>query len=387
METPRPLPYKPFLFTDLEGMLAEPPVPAWLIRGYLEADSLAVLYGASGVMKTFVALDMAFSVAAGLPWHGISTHNPGPCFYIAGEGQRGLRKRLKALAVHHAANASDVHFFTSNEPVQLLDRDSTAALVEAVSTLAAQYGTPRLVVIDTLNRCFGAGDENKTADMTDFISALDEIRLRFGCAVLVVHHSGNKKQERSRGSSALRAAIDFEYSLTDKGKIKVLECTKIKDHDEPAQISFQPETVATGWIDPETGEEITSCVLQRVSARVCPVKRLSGALAVAYEALKVACGSEGRAHEKAWREEAYKMKISKSEKQDSMRQAFARAMGGLIGQGDVVADAEPDFYRPSRHSDANNDIGKTSSSGRQDHDIDQTCQAQHDGQTDKTPPL
>lgn len=374
-----------FQFTDLAGMLEEPPTPDWLIRGYLEADSLAVLYGASGVMKTFVALDMAFCIAAGLPWHGIAIGNPGPCFYIAGEGQRGLRKRLKALATNHSISATGVHLYTSREPVQLLDRNSVSAMVEAISAYHVKHGRPRLVVIDTLARCFGSGDENRADVMKDVVTALDIIRRKFDCAVLVVHHSGHKRQDRARGSSALNCALDFEYRLTGKGIVRVLDCTKIKDHEEPARINFKPETVVTGWTDHETGEDITSCVLKRVNAGASRVKRLSGTLSVAIDALEVACGTEGRAHEEAWREEAYKKGISKSDKQDSKRQAFSRAKNDLLEQGAVVEDSEPNFYRPARHRDASGDIEKPRPVAGHDQDNAQTCQATHD-QTDKTPP-
>ena len=40
----------------------------WLIDGYLEANSLVVLYGPSGSTKTFLALHMGLSIATGRPF-------------------------------------------------------------------------------------------------------------------------------------------------------------------------------------------------------------------------------------------------------------------------------------------------------------------------------
>ena len=46
------------------------PAPAPLVEGLLDLDTLALLYGPSGCTKTFVALDVALSVATATWWHG-----------------------------------------------------------------------------------------------------------------------------------------------------------------------------------------------------------------------------------------------------------------------------------------------------------------------------
>jgi len=55
---------------SINELLAEPRPADWLIRSYLERGTLACLFGESGAMKSFVALDMALSIAAGKepPW-------------------------------------------------------------------------------------------------------------------------------------------------------------------------------------------------------------------------------------------------------------------------------------------------------------------------------
>ena len=74
--------------------------------------------------------------------------------------------------------------------------------------MSDQHGQPALVIIDTLNRNFGAGDENNTADMTRFIIGLDRLKNDLNTAILVVHHTGLGNKERSSGNSALKAALD-----------------------------------------------------------------------------------------------------------------------------------------------------------------------------------
>ena len=52
------------------GEVMKLPDPEWLVAGILPAKSIAQLYGGSGSGKSFVALDMALSVATGRPWLG-----------------------------------------------------------------------------------------------------------------------------------------------------------------------------------------------------------------------------------------------------------------------------------------------------------------------------
>lgn len=81
--------------------------------------------------------------------------------------------------------------------------------------------------------------------MTLFIAHLDKyLRARFNATVLLVHHTGHGSSERGRGSSALKAAVDTEYSMikNDAGVIN-LSCTKMKDAPHPSPKSFQIKAV------------------------------------------------------------------------------------------------------------------------------------------------
>jgi hypothetical protein len=346
-----------FRFLPLAEVLATQAAPDWLIRDYLEADVLAVLFGASGSMKSFVALDMSFCVATGLPWHGAPVPRPGPVFYIAGEGFRGLAKRLRALVVAHGVVDSAIPLFTSSAPAQFLDSMSAEAVTKAIEELTKRHGPPRLIVVDTLNRCFGPGNENDTKDMTAFIVALDALRGRFRCAMLVIHHTGLQDKERARGASALRAALDFEYRLDVHDRQRTLKCTKSKDHDAPPAVTFEPITVGTGWRDPETGQETTSCVLRKTGDKAgCTTQNaLSVAERVALDALTAACAGSGRVSRETWRAAA--LPLMSAERHDAKKRAFNRALKNLVSLGMVHSDDE--YFKPEANRD-NRDIAGTS---------------------------
>jgi len=235
----------------------------WLIKGYIEAGTLWQIFGAPGSWKTFIALDMAFCLASGKTWQGNLIKNPGRVFYICGEGLNGLARRLKALELHYGIPLENISLFVSSRSASFLDKDGAAEVVTAINDLVVEHGAPDLVIIDTLSRNFGPGDENSTKDMAQFVSIIDlELRDRYQCSVGLVHHSGLTASDRGRGASALRAALDFEYSVTkNHNDSRTMKCTKCKDFEAPPEISFRSEEIELPWVDEDSGYPLSSLVL------------------------------------------------------------------------------------------------------------------------------
>jgi hypothetical protein len=114
-----------------------------------------------------------------------------------------------------------------------------------------------MIVIDTLARCFGDGDENRQPDMARFVEALDLLRRTFGCAVVVLHHTP-KEADEMRGSSALEGACDvvIRAGKSDRGYEAFVR--KQKDGASGIAFGFEMQSRVVG-ID-EDGEPITSLV-------------------------------------------------------------------------------------------------------------------------------
>ena len=342
-----------FRFVPAGDLVGEPCPPRWVIDGFIEEATLACLYGASGGMKSFVGLDMGLSVSNGREWHGHAVPNPGPVFYICGEGFAGVNKRLKVWASDNRVDASTLPFFVSNQPVGILDAVAVQVAVTAIREMVEAHGSPRLLIVDTLARNFGPGDENSTQDMSAFVAALDDVRAGLGCAVLVIHHTGLAAADRARGASAFRAALDWEFRLEPKGDIRLLTCTKSKDHEPPKDMAFEPEVLETGWTG-EDGRAVTSVVLRSVEVKNhgSKEKPLTGANRIAYGALQDLCtdGSPLRSYAKpvdleTWRQECYNRSITPSTEQSAKQKAFKRAVTALRDGGYVLS--ENDTYWPS----------------------------------------
>jgi hypothetical protein len=209
--------------------------PAWLIDGLLP-EGFSVLYSAPEMFKTFLAIDWALSIAAGLPWHGREVQQ-GFVVYIAAEGRGGLRKRVEAwVADRQPDDLSRMRFLA--DAVDLLSPDE----VERVrQTLASLPEPPVLLVVDTMARTMVGGDENAARDVGRFIHAVDAQDVG---ARLVVHHTG-KDGLSERGSGALRGAADLMVRLerdVQSPRVSV-KCDKAKDFERWAPLTLERRTV------------------------------------------------------------------------------------------------------------------------------------------------
>ena len=253
-----------FHFAQACDLLTGPKSARWLVRGWIEAGSVALLFGESTAGKSFQALDWSACIATGKPWNGCAVQT-GPVFYIAGEGKGGIGRRLAAWEAHHGTRLDAAPLYISERGAALMDQAEAMAIAQAVRQLSERHGQPALVVVDTLHRNMGSGDENSAEDIAAFLANVDRaIREPLGCAVLLVHHSGHGDKTRSRGSSAIRAALDAEFSLTLESEgLRKLDCTKQKDGEPPAALTLEarPVTLAEPWIDDETGDPLNSLVL------------------------------------------------------------------------------------------------------------------------------
>jgi 5S rRNA maturation endonuclease (ribonuclease M5) len=232
----------------------------WQTDGFMEMDSLNLFFSDPGGAKTFLAIDQACCGATGKDFHGRYVRQ-GPVVYIAGEGQNGLKRRFTAWGIRHQIDLDQAPIFLSMMPEGLCDADQVNFVIEAIQAVVDQVGSPVLIVLDTVNRNFGPGDENSTKDMTGFIAGVDKIREKFRSCILLVHHSGHADKSRGRGSMALKGALDTEYRLEkdETGVIRVT-CTKMKDHEPPEPMAFRLNTVELPFTD-DQGRQITSAIL------------------------------------------------------------------------------------------------------------------------------
>jgi hypothetical protein len=186
--------------------------PTWLVDGILTDNGLSVLWGRSGAMKSFVALDIGLCIATGAPWHGHKVKH-GPVVYLAAEGSHGLGRRAVGWRRTRGRELAKPLFKLIPQAVALTG-DDLDAMTAAILELPGPR--PILIIIDTLARTFGSGDENKQADMNAYVSAADRLREATGASIMIIHHSGVHEEKRERGSNVLRGAADTVIKVSRK---------------------------------------------------------------------------------------------------------------------------------------------------------------------------
>ena len=308
--------------------------PDWLLRGTLERDTFALVFGDPGCGKSFVAIDWACRIATRTPWRGNSVQG-GTVVYIAGEGQQGFGRRIRAWSEFNGVDIAGIPLFVA--PAVAISNPSD--LVALAGAIDASSGRPVLIVVDTLARSFGAGDENSTQDMSQFVSACDAIRQRYGCTILVVHHTGHGDKSRARGAIALKAALDAEYRLENHDNL-LLTATKMKDAETPPPLTMELVTVELPGLVDEFGNPITSAAINVLDADVsaivsnCKAGRRGKQQVTGLDVVRrlASESDQGRASAKDWHLECEARGMQKSTRYSVL--AKLQAQGALEADGD-----------------------------------------------------
>lgn len=275
---------------------------------------------------------------------------PKPVIYIAGEGHNGLKRRWSAWEKHFGLSLQDAPLFVSSAPVAFLDSQAAAVVAAKVREVANKHGNPALIIVDTLARNFGDGDENSTKDMNAFVAAIDDLRREFEATALIVHHSGHSDKNRGRGAMSLKGALDAEFKVSTTGDLMAITATKMKDAPLPDPIMRKFISVELGW--GKSGEMLTSAVL--VPTQEKPAKKeedLSGNEKIGLRAYQQAVRDNSDAFRgegpillsaDLWRK-YFDLNIS-SDKPDSRRKAFSRMLSGLL-EKQFIIQPKQGFYQ------------------------------------------
>lgn len=221
----------------------------WLIQDVLPRKGFSALFGPPGSFKSFVALDIAHSIATGTAWMGKEVATPGAVLYICGEGHGGVGARIRACRLHHKTEPGAKVYVIRHQLNLRSSKEDIQQLHLAISNLVQREEIRfELVQVDTLARAFGGGNENDSSDMGAFIASLSKIQRLLDCALQIVHHVGKDITKGLRGHSSLLGALDTELELqrldaalqdnqyAGSGNITI---TKQKDGSDGAKYGFR----------------------------------------------------------------------------------------------------------------------------------------------------
>ena len=176
----------------------------WLIDALWGRQAVGIVGGEPKCGKSFLALDLAVAVAAGVPClRRFVADAPGTVLLFAAEDAGHIvRARLEGIAKAASARFETLDIAVIDVPALRLDhRADRQRLLETVERVR-----PRLVVLDPLVRLHGV-DENTVAEVAPILGFLRDIQRRFATAVLLVHHA--RKSGATRPGQALRGSSEL----------------------------------------------------------------------------------------------------------------------------------------------------------------------------------
>lgn len=368
------------LFISPDEMFCDDSIePEYLIDGMMECDTIGQTFGASGSGKSFVVIDKGLSIATGGTWNGKQCKR-GVVLYLAGEGYKGIKRRVKAWRDHYGMSVTDILNFRLSRQCIDFEASNIQAVINEGKSLEQKLGEPIMyIVIDTLARHL-IGDENKTSDMNTFIKAKDLLRTSFpGSVVESVHHTGlaADSKGRSRGSSAGKGAYDFEIFCCPG----ILDFTKMKESELPPPIEFKLVPIQIGT--KKNGESITSCIVEygessasQKTATLTPLEK------IALNALVTTCIAENNlehgqyaASLEGWRQEFYRVRRIEDDTltADTLKKSFQLVTGTATRGGGLKEKCFVGFIEnrgaiPLRLSDQDQILSAILHNGKREQD-------------------
>src|SRR5258708_4357248 len=191
------------ILTAADLLAADLPPRADVLAPVLASDSAALVYGPSGIGKSFFALAVAWAVAAGGSFLGWRAPRPQRGLYVDGElGAASLRERLALFGPPPERLMISAHGLGSGP---LLDLSEDAGIVR----LMAAWNDPELVVLDALSTLagLGRGDPERWDRLQRFLLH----QRTHHRAVLMVHHVN--RDGELHGTTRRENALDLMVAL------------------------------------------------------------------------------------------------------------------------------------------------------------------------------
>ena len=259
------------------------PQTQWLVEGLWSDQAVGILGGEPKCCKSFLALDVAVSVASGTAClRQFPTRRAGKVLLFPAEDSLAIvRQRLQGIAC-----AAQVCF--QSLPVEIITAPSlrldTPTDRQRLSD-TVQNIQPILLILDPLIRLHRI-DENDASQVAALLSYLRQLQRQFHLAILLVHHArkdsnSSRPGQALRGSSELHGWGDSNLYMRRKGS----QLTLSTEHRAAPSQDHIPLQLT------QSGSALALCVLDRPafqsSTEPTPVDRVRQTLAGLQQPLPV----------------------------------------------------------------------------------------------------
>ena len=237
---------------------------SWLVDEWLPESSITFLVSPPESYKTWMLLDLAVSVSAGVPFLGkYQVNTPGPTLIIQQEDSHsGLTDRLALIAEQKLGALPKLDGETWSIPAMPdipiyvhPDRQLRFGNKQVIAELEQQIATirPKVVMIDPLYSTTDSTD-NYMADLANRMMVLKTWRDKYGCSFVIAHHSkknldpDSTAREDSWGSQFLNAFLEAGWqvrrnSRLPQNEVIVRRHSKVMGNQSSISLSFDISTV------------------------------------------------------------------------------------------------------------------------------------------------
>jgi hypothetical protein len=224
-------------FFSLEELANEPP-PKMLIKDIFPERGVAVLYGASGSMKSFLMITVAMHVALGLDLGDLAVKQQG-VLILLNEGQAGFSLRCEAWLKNNGGVRPENIRVAKMTPNLTHDNanDHFIKLAEEMNF------RPGLIFIDSFSKATFGGDDNSTSDMAGAMGAADQLAAHFDALIVVVDHAGKELKKGLRGAYAKQANADMVGMVSRFDNRVTLKTIKQKEAEADLEFVFRAAMV------------------------------------------------------------------------------------------------------------------------------------------------
>lgn len=215
------------------------------IEQILPANTVGFMSGQPGSYKTWLALEMALSIASGTPAFGQFKAKKGKVIAFNAEDSPEVitKSRIVALAKSKNICMEDID-------LHLLDIPSlNFSEIEMQSNFECtiQRELPCLVILDPLRNLHSLNEDSAT-DMTPLLWFFRSLQKKYGCSFLFVCHDRKpgreeyRRESRTRGSNVLEGWRDIAIYLDKQKNNSVRVQIYHRSGKAPAPFCFKLET-------------------------------------------------------------------------------------------------------------------------------------------------
>jgi hypothetical protein len=230
------------------------PQTQWLVEGLWSDQAVGILGGEPKCCKSFLALDVAVSVASGAAClRQFPVRRTGKVLIFPAEDSLSVvRQRLQGIACAAQVDFEALAVEVITTPSLRLDTPADRQRL----TQTVQAHQPILLILDPLIRLHRV-DENDASQIGALLSFLRELQRKFNLAVMLVHHArkdsnSSRPGQALRGSSELHGWGDSNLYMRRKGDLLTLttehRAAPSQEHI-PLQLTQAGAALALTWLE------------------------------------------------------------------------------------------------------------------------------------------